>query len=138
MRGMTHRHGIGIHDPGHGLRVGINIGRGNVLGGSNDGQDLTGIAPRHALEFALGHALGIADHAAFGSAKRNVYRGGLPGHPRRQRLYFIQRDVGMEANAALARAPRHVVLHAITGEHLHLTVVHLRRQGNFQHALGCA
>ena len=138
MRGMAHGHGVSVHDPGHGLCIGVDIRRGNVLRGADDGQDLTGIAPRHAFEFALRHALGVADHAALGSAKRNVHGGGLPGHPRGQRFHFVQRDVGMEADTALARPARHVVLHAVAGEYLHLAVVHLGRQGDFQYALRSA
>ncbi len=135
---MSDSHRVSVHDPGHGLRVGVDIRGGNILGRSDDGQDLAGITPRHAFKLALGHALGVADHATLGPAKRNVHGGGLPGHPHRQRLHFIQSDVGMEADAAFAGTARHVVLHAVAGEHLYLAVVHLRRQGNFQHALGRA
>src|SRR6266478_3225023 len=44
----------------------------------------------------------------------------------------------MKPDAALARPARHVVLHAVAGKHLHLAVVHLGGQGNFQHALRSA
>ena len=44
----------------------------------------------------------------------------------------------MEADAPLARAARHVVLHAITGEHAEAAVVHARRNRNLEHAFGLA
>ena len=138
MGGMADGHGIGVHDPGHGLRVGVNIRRGNVHGRSDDRQNFAGVTARHAFELTLGHALGIANHAALGASEGHVDGGGFPGHPSRQRFYFIERDVGVIADAALAWPARHVVLHAEAGKHLNLAIVHLRRQGNFQHALGSA
>ena len=53
--------------------------------------------------------------------------GALPRHPRRQRRHFVERDVGVIADAALGRAERDVVLHAVAGEDLDLAVVHLHR-----------
>ncbi len=89
----------------------------------------------HALQLGLGHALGVADDPALRAAVGNVHRRGLPRHPRGQRLHFVQRDVGVVADAALRRPARHVVLHPKAGEHLHLPVVHLRGDGGFQDAL---
>ena len=85
-RRVSHGHGVGVHDPGHGLRVGVNVGRGNIDLRTDDRLNFRGVAARHALEFALGHALGIADDAALGPAVREIDRGGLPGHPRGERL----------------------------------------------------
>src|SRR5690349_4616074 len=79
--GVALHHGIGVHDPGHGLRVGVNIGSGDVLVRADDGKNFAGEAAGHALEFALGHALGIANDAALGSAEGNIDDGGFPGHP---------------------------------------------------------
>ena len=98
-------------------------------------QNFRRVAPRHALEFRLAHALRVADHAALAAAERNVHRRRLPRHPHRQRLHFIRRNAGMVANSALRRSARHVVLHAISRENFHLPVVHLRGDGHFQHAL---
>ncbi len=91
-------------------------------------------APRHAFELALGHALGVANHASLRSSERHIYDRCLPGHPRGECLHFIQGDVGVITDAALPRPASNVVLHAEAGEHLHLAVVHLRRQRYFQHA----
>ncbi len=117
------------------MRVGVNIGRGNIDFRADDGLNFRGVAARHAFEFALGHALGIADDAALGAAVGKIHGGGLPGHPCGQRLHFIERDVRVIAQAALGRAARHVVLHAKSGEDFHLAVVHFHGDGNFHDAL---
>src|SRR5262249_30959494 len=96
------RHAVGVHDPGHHLRVSVNIGSGNIAVGANEVRYLIGIAPGETLEFSMGKILGIADDAALGAAKRNVYGGAFPRHPGRQRLHFIEADIGMVADAALA------------------------------------
>src|SRR6266478_6641166 len=36
MRGMADGHRIGVHDPRHGLRVGVDVRRGNIHGGPDD------------------------------------------------------------------------------------------------------
>ncbi len=138
MHGVAHGHGVSVHNPRHGLRVGINIGRGNVLRGPDDRQNFAGIAPRHPFEFALGHALGVTNHAALRAAERHVQHGGLPRHPGRQRFYLIQRYVGMVADASFSGSSRDVVLHPVAGQHFYLPVIHLCRDGNLQHALGRA
>ena len=89
MGGMDYCHGIGVHDPGHGLRIGVNVRRRNVHRGADDGKDLARVTARHALQLALGHALGVADHPALGAAERNVDGGRFPGHPGGQSLYFV-------------------------------------------------
>jgi hypothetical protein len=43
---------------------------------------------------------GVDDHAALRAAVGNAH-GALAGHPERQRLDLIQRDIGVEADAAL-------------------------------------
>ena len=69
----------------------------------------------------------VADHAALAAAERQLRDRALPRHPRRQRRHFVERDVGVIADAALGRAERDVVLHAVAGEDLDLAVVHLDR-----------
>src|SRR5919106_1556541 len=58
-----------------------------------------------------------------GAAERNVHDGALPRHPRREGLHLVQRDVQVEADAALARSPRRVVQHPVPGVDLDLAVV---------------
>src|SRR6478736_2060330 len=70
----------------------------------------------------------IANNAAFRASKWNVYGCALPGHPRSQRLDFIERYPGMIADAALTRAPRRVVLHTEAFKHPNASIIHLYRQ----------
>ena len=85
------------------------------------------VAARDALQFAVRKQVGIADHAALGAAERDVDHRALPRHPRSQRAHFVERHVGRVANAALARAARDRMLHAIAGEHFEPPVVELHR-----------
>ena len=89
-----HVHGVGVHDPGHRLLVGVHVGRGNILFRADELDDLGCVAARHALQFALAHLFGIADDAALGAAERNIHDRALPGHPAGQRAHFVQRDIG--------------------------------------------
>src|SRR3546814_12583682 len=68
-------HGVGVHHPGHGLRVGVYIGRGYVFVGSDDYADLAGVAACDALEFPTGVVAGVDASASLGSAQRQVYVG---------------------------------------------------------------
>src|ERR1039458_9196820 len=90
--GLPHVHGVCVHHPGHDLFVGIDIRRGNVFFGSDEFDQFGGVAPGHALDFAHGHFVGIADHAALGAAERNVDHGALPGHPTGEGADLIERD----------------------------------------------
>ena len=59
--GLAHVHGIGVHDPGHGLLVGIHVGRGNIFFRPDEFDEFRGVAARHAFEFAERHFFGIAN-----------------------------------------------------------------------------
>ena len=120
---LPHVHGVGVHDPRHGLLVGVHVRRGNILLRPDELDDLRRVAARHALQLAAAHVLGIADDAALGSAERNVHHRALPGHPTGQRAHFVQRHIGRVADAALARAARDVVLHAEAREHVDHAVI---------------
>ena len=74
----------------------------------------------------------IADHAALGAAQRDVDDGALPGHPHRQRANGVDGLLRVEADAALARAARIVVLHAEAAEDLYASVVHVARDGEVE------
>ena len=62
--------------------------------------------------------------AAFGSAKRNVDDGALPGHPAGQGAHFIERDIRGIADAAFAGSAGDGVLHAVAGKDLDSAVIH--------------
>ena len=114
--GLAHVHGVGVHDPGHGLLVGVHVGRGNVFFRADEFDQFGGVAAGHALEFALGHLVGVADDAALGAAEGDVDDGALPGHPAGQGADFVEGDVGGVADAALGGAAGDGVLHAVAGE----------------------
>ena len=103
--GLAHVHGVGVHHPGHGLLVGVDVGRGNVFFRPDELDQLRGVAAGHALQFALRHLVRIADDAALGAAEGNVDHGALPGHPAGQGAHFVEGDVGRVADAAF-RGPR--------------------------------
>ena len=134
--GLAHMHGVGVHDPGHRLLVGVYIRRGHIFFRPDEVDDLRGIPARHALQFAMAHLLGVADHSALGSAKRNVYDRALPGHPARQRTHFVERDLGCVADAALARTACNGVLYPESGKNLDAAVVHGHRKVNDNFARG--
>ena len=121
-------HAVGVHDPGHDLRVGVNVRGGNVFVRADDGGNLVGVAASQVLQLVLGKLVGIADDATFCTSERNVNDGAFPGHPHSERLDFVEGDVGMITNAALAGAAHAAVLNAETVEDLDRTVIHLYRQ----------
>src|SRR5690606_8108919 len=78
---VADRHAVGVHDPGHRLRVGAHIGRRKVAVRADDDADLGGIAPGEPLQLVLAHGIRIADHAALRPAVRQVDERALPRHP---------------------------------------------------------
>ena len=122
--GLADVHGVGVHDPGHGLLVGVHVGRGDVFFRADEGDEFGGVAAGHALELALGHVFGVADDATLGSAEGDVDDGALPGHPAGEGADFVERDVGRVADASLGGAAGLGVLDAVTGEDLDGAVIH--------------
>ena len=55
--GLAHVHGVGVHDPGHGLLVGAHVGGGNVFFRADEFDQLGGVTAGHPFEFALRHLL---------------------------------------------------------------------------------
>ena len=128
-------HAVGVHDPGHGLRVGVDVRSGNILLRPDDRQNRAGVAARHPFQFALGHCFRIAGDSALGSAEGNVHHRALPRHPRGQRLHFVERDLRMKADATLGRSAHRAVLHAVARKAVNVAVVHAHRHAHRQHAL---
>src|SRR6185312_5033377 len=122
-RRVTDMHRVRVHHPGHHALVRIHVGRRNIRVRSERLDDSIRVAPSQALELANAHLERITDYATLRATERNVHDRALPRHPRGERLHFLERDVHVEANAALARAARRVVEHAVTGEDLDLSVV---------------
>jgi len=122
--GLAHVHGVGVHDPGHGLFVGAHVGGGDIFFRSDEFDEFGGVAAGHALEFALGHFFGVADDATLGSAEGDVDDGALPGHPGGEGADFVERDVGGVADAAFSGAAGDGVLDAVAGEDFDGAIVH--------------
>ena len=122
--GLADVHGVGVHDPGHGLLVGVDVGSGDVFFGADELDESCGVATGHAFEFTLGHGLGVTDDAAFGSAEGDIDDGAFPGHPGCEGADFVERDVGAVADAALAGAAGDGVLDAVAGEDFDAAVIH--------------
>ena len=116
-------------------RVRADVGRRDVLLRSDLVDDLGREAARHALELAERHRLRIADDAALRAAERQPHQRALPGHPHRERLHLVERDVRVVADAALRRAARDVVRDAVAGERAHRAVVHRRRDRDLDRLL---
>ena len=76
------------------------------------------------LELGLRELLRVAGDAALRAAERDVHQRALPGHPHRERLDLVERDVRVVADAALRRAARDVVRHAVALEDWTDAVVH--------------
>ncbi len=102
----------------------LTSGPGHVAVRSEEIDHLGHIAARQPLALARRQRARIDDDAAFRAAHRNADDGALERHPERERLDLVDGDVLMEADAALRRTARHVVLHAKRGEVADRTVVH--------------
>src|SRR4029453_6217007 len=100
----------------------------DVLLGPDEDLDLGEEAPAEALEFLLRQLLRVDDDAALAATVRDPDDRALPGHPHREGLDLVERDVLVVADAALGRAAAEVVLDAVAGEDLDRPVVHLHRE----------
>src|SRR5205823_10905173 len=84
---LPHVHGIGVHNPRHGLLVGVDVRSGNVFFRPNELEQFGGIPPGHALQFSHRHLVRIANHSTLGAAKRTVHHRTSPVHPTGQFAY---------------------------------------------------
>ena len=128
--GVAGVHRVGVHHPGHGLLVGADVGRGDVVRGTDQRHDLRGVAPGDALELGLRVVARIDDHATLGAAVRDVEQRALPRHPHRQRADLVEVDVRAVAQPALCRPAGVVVLHPVAGDDLHAAVVAAQRDAD--------
>jgi hypothetical protein len=127
---------VGVVDPGHGLLVGVEVGRRDVRVGADVVAQFVHEAAGDAPELGLAEALGIAHHPAFGAAERHLHQRALPGHEGRQGGDLMLRHLGVIADAALA-GPEHVVVqHPVALEGADRAVLHLDRKAHADGALG--
>ena len=134
--GMAMQHADGVHEPSHGLGVGVDIRGGDVAIAPDDGGDLGGIAAGHPLQFIQRKLFGIDTHAALAAAIRDIDGGALPGHPGGQGFHLVEGDIRVVPDAAFSGSAGQVVLHAVAFEHLNSPVVHAHGDGNNQLSLG--
>src|SRR5579859_527762 len=136
--GVALVHGIGIHDPGHHLRVGVDIRRGNIAVRANDDRNFGSIAAGEPFKFRRTHALGVADDAALRAAIGDADDRAFPGHPHRQRLDLVECDLRAIANATFGRTTIDVMLYTIACKGLDATIIQAYRKIHCQFALGFA
>src|SRR5262249_38212542 len=67
--GIADLHAVGVHDPGHGLLVGAQVGGHHVHARADDDQDLFGEAARQPLQLAAREPGRVASDAALGAAE---------------------------------------------------------------------
>jgi hypothetical protein len=132
----AHGHGVGVHDPGHGLLVRAYIGAQDVHVGADQVDELGGVAPHQPLQLPLGKGLGVHGHPARRAAKGQVVDGRLQGHPGGQARRLPQGDRGVKAHPPFGGPSGDVVDHPVALEDPHLAVVHDHGQGNGDQPLG--
>ena len=105
--------GILVHDPAHDRGVGVDVGRRDVRGRTDDFLHLLDEADRDLEQVPLGQGMRIAVDAALGPAVRHVHDRGLPGHQVGQRgsVVFVHRRVITQAT--LHRPAGEVVLYTV-------------------------
>ena len=86
--GVAFVHGVGVHDPGHDLGVGADIGGRNIPIGADEEADLGRVSPGQALKLGQAQFAGIDDDPAFGSAVGQVHQRAFPSHPHGQGAAF--------------------------------------------------
>ena len=115
--GVADVHGVGVHDPGHDLPVGADVGGGDVAVWADQQADLGGVATGEVLQLGAGQGAWVADDAPLGAAEGDVDQGALPGHPHGEGADLVNVGVRVEAQPALGRPSAGVVLHPVAGEH---------------------
>src|SRR6266404_5926176 len=121
-------HAVGVHDPGHYLRVGVNIRRRDVFIRRDQWRDFVSITSGKPLEFVTGKLARIANNAALCAAEWDIDDGTFPRHPHRQGLEFIESNVRVITNTPLARPASAAMLHAETFKHADRTIIHFHRK----------
>jgi hypothetical protein len=106
------------------LRVGHNVGSGDVPEGAHILGKLPDPAAADLFLFPLAQVVRIADDSSLASSQRDVHDRAFPGHPHRECLDRVYGLVRMEPDSALAGAPGVVMLNAETLEDTHCPVVH--------------
>ena len=123
-----------VHHPRHRLRVRVHVRRGDVAVDAEDVRD----HPREAALLRLAHQVRLTLDATLRAAERKVGDRRLPRHQRGERAHLVDVGLRVVTDAALVRAARAVVLHAVAVEHHEPAVVHANGNLNRQLAVTAA
>ncbi len=94
---------IGVGDPGHFVRAGAEIRRGDIDAGADEVlfDQFVGVAANDPLQFRGRIVFSIDADAALGPAERHVDHRALVTHQRRESHDLVLADIGAETDAAL-------------------------------------
>ncbi len=129
-------HGIGVHDPRHGLLVGAHVGSHHVHLRPDERNHFLREPAREPFDFVARHFGGIAGDAALGAAVGQTGERAFPAHPHRQRGDLAKGHVGMIPQSAFGGTEREMMLHPVAGEDLDGAVVQVDGQRDDQGAFG--
>src|SRR5205085_11428638 len=124
---MAAEHTYCVHDPGHYLRVSVDIGSWDIAIGADNGKDLCSISARHAFQLVARELMRIDYHSALAAAVWDIHNSAFPRHPRSEGFNFNESYLRVIADAAFGRAARHIMLHAVSFKDLDAAIVHLYR-----------
>ena len=113
-RGVPVDVGVRIHEPRHGLRVGVDIRCWNVTIRTEYVMNVLRELSGDLLKVPLGQHVRVHRHSALGRTKGHVHQRALPRHQRCHRPHFGEVDRRVVTDASLVRATRTVVLHPVT------------------------
>src|SRR5579875_370967 len=122
--------GVGVENPSHGLRIGVDVRCGDVPVWSDEIRNHRSVSSSQLLLLSERHRFGVAYHATLSASVRNVDDRALPSHPGCERLDLVKGDVGVIPDPAFARAPCVAVLHPVALKVLQPPVVHLDWNGD--------
>ena len=126
---------VSVVDPGHGVFVGVDVRRRNIGVRPDIVAKFVDETPSDAPKLGLAQAFRIANHTALGPAEGHFHQGTFPSHQRGQSSDFFDRDVGMIANTALARAQHSIMQDPVAAKRLNRAIFHLDGKANRQCAL---
>src|SRR5262249_10537541 len=107
---------------------GVDVGSGDVGVWSDQVAQVGDVATGDLAQVRLGKLARVAADTPLGAAEGDVDDGALPGHPGGQGPDLIQGDVGVIADAPLARSAHVAVQDAIADEVAHGAVGQLHRE----------
>ena len=121
-------HAVGVHDPGHDLGVGPDVGRGDIALGAHEGAHLARVPPGQPLQFVARELSRVARDAAFGAPEGKMHERRLPGHPHRERPNLVEPHLRAVADPSLGRAEHRAVVDPVSREEADRAVVHRDRE----------